>query len=430
MQGVAPRTRSEVVGWRYADMLQRPLQPLRDDLTAQVYTAFEQDCAKYAAYESAVGAFLADFKQRQSYDADGHVSVLVPGAGRGGLVHSVMNASKTTGVRVAVLALEKNLSAVSDIIQSVACYEGQPVFVCPMDMRSMSLDVLPSSTLEYFGEGVDCIVSELLGSFGDNELSPECLDGVLPLLKPGGVSIPASSTSYIAPVSSYVLWNAVRTFGANTRADEFATSASSFHQPYVVSMNMARLVSDPVAMFSFVHVRQDNCRSMNNGKSGDKEGNKGGQGMTKNVGVASSYASEQKHGATTSPLHEHVTANGSGSSNLHNRFHVVTFGIPHGAVIHGLVGYFHAHLYGEHTLSIVPQLHTDGLFSWFPLLFPLAQGVQARKGDLVSVSMRRRVEGDHVWYEWCLSCPGMTTGIHNGGGKYWKIGLARARLGR
>jgi protein arginine N-methyltransferase 5 len=25
---------------------------------------------------------------------------------------------------------------------------------------------------------VDIIVSELLGSFGDNELSPECLDGV------------------------------------------------------------------------------------------------------------------------------------------------------------------------------------------------------------------------------------------------------------
>lgn len=25
---------------------------------------------------------------------------------------------------------------------------------------------------------VDIIISELLGSFGDNELSPECLDGV------------------------------------------------------------------------------------------------------------------------------------------------------------------------------------------------------------------------------------------------------------
>lgn len=32
--------------------------------------------------------------------------------------------------------------------------------------------------------------SELLGSFGDNELSPECLDGAQRFLRPDGVSIP------------------------------------------------------------------------------------------------------------------------------------------------------------------------------------------------------------------------------------------------
>lgn len=32
-------------------------------------------------------------------------------------------------------------------------------------------------------EKADIIVSELLGSFGDNELSPECLDGVMRTLK-------------------------------------------------------------------------------------------------------------------------------------------------------------------------------------------------------------------------------------------------------
>jgi protein arginine N-methyltransferase 5 len=34
----------------------------------------------------------------------------------------------------------------------------------------------------------DILVSELLGSFGDNELSPECLDGAQHLLK-GNVSL-------------------------------------------------------------------------------------------------------------------------------------------------------------------------------------------------------------------------------------------------
>lgn len=32
-------------------------------------------------------------------------------------------------------------------------------------------------------EKVDILVSELLGSFGDNELSPECLDGAMRYLK-------------------------------------------------------------------------------------------------------------------------------------------------------------------------------------------------------------------------------------------------------
>lgn len=32
-------------------------------------------------------------------------------------------------------------------------------------------------------ENADILVSELLGSFGDNELSPECLDGAQKFLK-------------------------------------------------------------------------------------------------------------------------------------------------------------------------------------------------------------------------------------------------------
>lgn len=36
-------------------------------------------------------------------------------------------------------------------------------------------------------EQVDILVSELLGSFGDNELSPECLDGAMRFLKRASV---------------------------------------------------------------------------------------------------------------------------------------------------------------------------------------------------------------------------------------------------
>ena len=49
-------------------------------------------------------------------------------------------------------------------------------------------------------------ISELLGSFGDNELSPECLDGAQRFLKPDGINIPVSYTALLAPVQTTRLW--------------------------------------------------------------------------------------------------------------------------------------------------------------------------------------------------------------------------------
>ena len=49
-------------------------------------------------------------------------------------------------------------------------------------------------------------MSELLGSFGDNELSPECLDGAQSFLADDGISIPADYTSYCAPITSQKLY--------------------------------------------------------------------------------------------------------------------------------------------------------------------------------------------------------------------------------
>lgn len=59
-----------------------------------------------------------------------------------------------------------------------------------------------------FGQA-DILVSELLGSFGDNELSPECLDGAQSFLKDDGISIPYEYTSYLAPITTSRLWNEV-----------------------------------------------------------------------------------------------------------------------------------------------------------------------------------------------------------------------------
>jgi protein arginine N-methyltransferase 5 len=53
---------------------------------------------------------------------------------------------------------------------------------------------------------LDIIVSELLGSFGDNELSPECLYNVQSFLNENGIMIPHSYMSYIRPVTCPVIW--------------------------------------------------------------------------------------------------------------------------------------------------------------------------------------------------------------------------------
>lgn len=49
---------------------------------------------------------------------------------------------------------------------------GDKVTIVPGDMREWDAP-----------EKADILVSELLGSFGDNELSPECLDGAQRFLK-------------------------------------------------------------------------------------------------------------------------------------------------------------------------------------------------------------------------------------------------------
>lgn len=98
----------------------------------------------------------------------------------------------------------------------------------------------------------DIIVSELLGSFGDNELEPECLECAAKLLKPGGVSIPKRSVSYIAPISTQKNWtNAVTVHNSgetsyvcypnnsyipvpNTKCFEFNYPSESFdHNRYI-----------------------------------------------------------------------------------------------------------------------------------------------------------------------------------------------------
>ena len=118
------------------------------------------------------------------------IVVAVVGAGRGPLVAAALNAARLANVVIRVYAVEKNMNAVITLRNRALTEMWDNVTIVAGDMRSASTHPSPS-------EQADVLVSELLGSWGDNELSPECLNGAASFLKPGGISIPSSYTSFL-----------------------------------------------------------------------------------------------------------------------------------------------------------------------------------------------------------------------------------------
>ena len=92
-------------------------------------------------------------------------------------------------------------------------------------------------------EKADIVVSELLGSFGDNELSPECLDGAQAFMKDSAISIPSQYTSYLAPISSSKLYNEVKSFNQQ----------SHFETAYVVKVHNVHQLAESKECFTFKH---------------------------------------------------------------------------------------------------------------------------------------------------------------------------------
>uniref|UniRef100_A0A3Q2Z3K8 Protein arginine N-methyltransferase 5 n=1 Tax=Hippocampus comes TaxID=109280 RepID=A0A3Q2Z3K8_HIPCM len=261
----------------YEDYLQSPLQPLMDNLESQTYEVFEKDPIKYSQYQQAVYKCLLDRVPEDQKDTNVQV-LMVLGAGRGPLVNASLRAAKQADRRLKVYAVEKNPNAVITLENWRFEEWGDQVTVVSSDMRDWTSP-----------EKADIIVSELLGSFGDNELSPECLDGAQHFLKDDGVSIPCSYTSFLAPLSSSKLYNEVR--GCRERDKD---PECHFEMPYVVRLHNFHQLADPKPCFTFTHPTKD----MNN-----------------------------------------------------NRYQCLKFSVGCNSVLHGFAGYFETTLYKDVTLS-------------------------------------------------------------------------------
>lgn len=106
------------------------------------------------------------------------------------------------------------------------------------------------------------------------------------------------------------------------------------------------------------------------------------------------------------------------------RYTSVVFQATQGATVHGFAGYFESQLYGEHYISINPSTFSEGMFSWFPIYFPLASPFYVPPGATIEAHFWRQQSESKVWYEWSAALQNQScTAIHNPNGRSYWIGL-------
>ncbi|CAG8909243.1 unnamed protein product [Penicillium egyptiacum] len=424
-----PRTAIERFGVGYQDYLQAPLQPLTVNLESITYEVFEKDPIKYEWYEKAICKALRDWadQKKATSHPDGKVILAVVGAGRGPLVTRALKASADAGVEIDLWAVEKNQNAFVLLQRHNDTIWGGKVTLVQSDMRSWrgplvrqqptaaatgpvgeSLGIesslllsskkgqldpgRPSETSELQGSAmrhthVDILVSELLGSFADNELSPECLDGVNDVINPvHGISIPASYSAHFTPVSAPKLHaDVVHQTVSNPAAPE---------TPYVVMLHA----------IDFLSTTDTPASGENSANNGNRAPTPSGSFSTTEfpspfVQTAWSFSHPNRHILPQSPMQSTI-------SNAHNvRQTRLAFPSQNRGVCHGLAGYFETVLYGDVELSTNPvtmDAKSPNMISWFPIYFPLKTPLSVPENGEIVATMYRQTDDRKVWYEWMV----------------------------
>ena len=341
----------------FQDWLQSPLQPLSDNLESATYEVFEGDPVKYDQYEIACTEALQEWKELgKPTSKEGVVVIAVAGSGRGPLVTRALQAAERADVPVEVWALEKNPNAYVYLLRKNETGWGGRVTVVKTDMRAWKGPIISESeeTGPVYGK-VDILISELLGSFGDNELSPECLDGIQHVMaKPHGISIPSSYTAHMSPISTPKLYGDI--------LSRVPMEPTAFDTPWVVRLFALDYVTQKVPgrpqiqqAWEFVHpIPENTLASIEARRSGGVVGGGGGS-----------------------------MAGAAGANDHNSRFCHLTFVCRNKGVIHGLAGFFESTLYesqleshaGEKVeISTHPEridYKSKDMISWFPIFFSL-----------------------------------------------------------
>ena len=256
------------------------------------------------------------------------VVVLIVGAGRGPLIRAALNASKNTGIKIRTLVIEKNPNAIVTLTSLIkTMWPSEDITLISKDMRKVELE-----------EKADILVSELLGSIGDNELSPECLDGAQQLLKPTGISIPSDSVAYIRPVMASKAYSEVADKKFNMSEMEQKSHAEMNWLSYLSNVYY---IDKPQELWAFYHPNRDEIID-------------------------------------------------------NNRYKSIKFTAKLDCYLHGFSGYFTSTLYKEIEISILPKTHTHGMASWYSMFLPIISPFVVKKGQSFSLQIWRKVKSDKM----------------------------------
>nr|RBQ89942.1 hypothetical protein FVER53263_11418 [Fusarium verticillioides] len=371
----------------FQDWLQSPLQPLSDNLESATYEVFEGDPVKYSQYEIAVFEALTEWKElKKPTSKDGKVVVAVAGSGRGPLVTRALKASEDAGVPIDMWAVEKNPNAYVYLLRQNDLVWGGKVKVVKTDMRAWKGPIVSEDENGPVYGKVDILISELLGSFGDNELSPECLDGIQHVMStPHGISIPSSYTAHLSPISTPKIHADI--------LSRVSGDPNAFETPWVVRLFALDFVAEKVPnkprfqeAWEFCHpIPESSLAALEAKRSGGVVGGGGGS-----------------------------MAGAAGANDHNSRYTHLTFVCRTRGVTHGLAGYFESTLYesqipenkGEKIeISTHPgriDEKSKDMISWFPIYFPLKNPLYFPADTELEVSMWRQTDDTKVWYEWLV----------------------------
>ena len=428
----------------YEDALQLPMHPLIDKLPSSVYEVFEKDTRKYELYKEAItthlkNLFIGAHKSHLMHIAD-HFNaqhacvssvfyITILGAGRGPLLDCIIDAlgtiAKLIGIseldiahRLRCTLIEHNYMAVQYLVKRreedpkwamlspyirVIVGDGRYIgkaLSTPYPYQSSTTIEITENTELNSGILCDAIISELLGSFGDNELSAECITGYinqlcsqilspnlsLSPLNPNLVCIPSSTTSYVAPIMNYSIHRQI----SRLRPGLVSNDKDTGHR--FVSFDIAYIVR--------------NWRSLNLCAVKDKVPHS--MPVTSDGLYTNSLIKEENNGVAT-PLSgaQEVFRINSQNCAYCSRTFKHTFTVTTAGVITALCGYFESTLLltdKSNVFSTLPGYHTPGMYSWFPIIFPLpfSQHLNVIPGNQVEICICRNISDNHnyIWYEW------------------------------